>query len=103
MKNKPLRLKLKVVWFENFLGFAVDQLSIEQKYALTPYYFWPKTKAWEQLKAELDSKLWLADNDKIKILKTTSEVMNYWLSNRDKETFRDLSEKFGYVEFINSK
>ena len=57
-------LKLKVTWFKNFLGLAIDQVSLNQKYFLTSYYFWPKTDAWEQLKSELDAKPWLTTREK---------------------------------------
>jgi len=100
MNNKPFRLKLKIAWFKNFLGLAVDQVIEDQKYALTPYYLWPKTEAWEQLKLELDSKLWLARDEKIEILKTTSDVMSYWLSHRDKRKVTNLREKFKDVEVL---
>ena len=59
MSIKPLQLRLKVAWFKNFLGLDVDQIDTNQQYFLTPYYFWPRTEAWEQLKLELDSKVWL--------------------------------------------
>ena len=68
METKPFQLKLKIAWFKNFLGLAIDQVDFNQGYSLTPYYFWPKTEAWEQLKLELDSKLWLAKDEKVEIL-----------------------------------
>ena len=91
-------LKLKVTWFKNFLGLAIDQVSLNQKYFLTSYYFWPKTDAWEQLKSELDAKPWLTTREKNKILKNASEVMNYWLSYRDNAAFENFKEKFPEVE-----
>ena len=83
MNSKKIQLKLKIAWFKNFLGLSIDQVNSTQQYPLTPYYFWPKTEAWEQLKLELDSKLWLSPEEKIRILKITGNVMNYWLSNRN--------------------
>ena len=53
------RLKLKAVWGKNFLGLAIDQVNDIYNLPITTYYFWPRTEAWEQLKLELDSKLWL--------------------------------------------
>ena len=101
MKNKQFQLKLKVAWFNNFLGLAVDQVNSDNQYSLTPYYFWPRTEAWEQLKLELDSKLWLTKEEKIKVLKTTGEVMSYWLSNRNTKTVSSLREDFVGVEIVN--
>ena len=73
-------------WLENFLGLAIDNVILNQSYSLTPYYFWPKTEALEQLKLELDSKLWLCQEDKVKILKLAGDVISYWFSNRDLKT-----------------
>ena len=101
MNKRPLQLKLKVAWFRNFLGLAIDQVGPDQQYSLTPYYFWPKTEAWEQLKLELDSKLWLTEYEKIKILKTTGDVMNYWLSYRNKKAVPNLKKEFPDIEILN--
>ena len=101
MDKKQFRLKLKIAWFKNFLGLAIDQVSSNQQYSLTPYYFWPRTEAWEQLKLELDSKLWLTQEEKMEVLKTTGDVMSYWLSNRNTKTASNLREDFIGVEIVN--
>ena len=67
---------------------------------MTPYYFWPRTEAWEQLKLELDSKLWLTEEEKIKLLKTAGDVMNYWLSYRNTKTAENLKESFQDIELL---
>ena len=67
---------------------------------ITNYYFWLKTEAWEQLKLELDSKLWLGTDEKIEILKTTGEVMNYWLSQRNTKFTKNLKESFPEIEVL---
>ena len=85
MDKKPSQLKLKIVWFKNFLGLAIDQVELNKKYPLTPYYFWPRTEAWEQLKLELESKMWLSQEEKISLLKTAENIMNYWLLYRTKK------------------
>ena len=68
MERTSFQLKLKIIWFKDFLGLAIDQVDFNQRYSLTPYYFWPKTEAWEQLKLELDSKGWLPEKEKVLIL-----------------------------------
>ena len=103
MTKKPYQLKLKIAWFKNFLGLAIDQVNLDQRYSLTPYYFWPKTEAWEQLKLELDSKNWLTQKEKLDILKIASNVMEYWLSYRNKKTAQDLIEDFEGVEIVTIK
>jgi len=100
MEDKPIKLKLKAAWFKNILGLAVDQVTINQTYSLTPYYFWPRTEALEQLKLELDSKTWLTQEEIIKILETAGEVMNYWLSYRNTTTINRLKKDFQEVDVI---
>ena len=100
MGTKSSHLQLKIVWFKSFLGLAIEQVSLNQQYALTPYYFWPKTEAWEQLKLELDSKLWLTQDEKIRILNITGKVMEYWLMYRDKKTVTELNEDFSKFKIL---
>ena len=77
-----MQLKLKVLWLKNFLGFAIDRTVTKKSYPLTSYYFWPKTEAWDQLKLELDSKFWVSEEEKIKILNLITDIINYWRQNR---------------------
>jgi|TARA_B110000971_G_C20017424_1_gene504640 30S ribosomal protein 3 len=100
IKNQT-HLKLKVAWFKNFLGLAIDQVSLDkQQYSLTSYYFWPKTEAWKQLELELDSKLWLNQEEKVKILKTAGDITNYWVSYRNTKSVNQLKEDFKRVEVV---
>jgi len=100
MAKKTFQLQLKIAWFKDFLGLAINQVQTNQKYSLTPYYFWPKTEAWEQLKLELDSRFWLTQDEKIEILKTASNVMDYWLSSRDTKSFDSIKEIFPEIEIL---
>ena len=100
MSDIQFELKLKVFWFKNVLGLAIDQVNLNQKYPLTNYYFWPKTEAWEQLKLELDSKLWLTKKEKEQILQTTGDVMKYWLSYRNTKTVENLKEEFKEIVWL---
>ena len=100
MENRTYQLKLKIVWFKNFLGLAIEQVILNQHYSLTPYYFWPKTEAWEQLKLELDSKRWLNSEEKKRILKTAGDIMNYWLSCRNEKPIANLKEDFPDIEIL---
>ena len=90
------KLKLKVLWVENILGFGVDQLTIKQQSPLTLYYFWPRTEAWEQLKSELDSKLWLSKEEKIKILNLVADIMNHWRKHRNTDSLEKIKNKLRY-------
>ena len=100
MSIEPLRLRLKVAWFKNFLGLAIGQVNSSQHHFLTPYYFWPKTEAWEQLKQELAFKPWLKKEEKIRILNSAAEVMNFWKINRKTARIEDVIGIFKDVRFI---
>jgi len=78
MSISATRLKLKVIYQTATLGFSIDQTFLQTSYPLTRYYFWPKTNAWDQIQMELDSKLWLENGDKIKMLNLVTEIMNAW-------------------------
>ena len=47
-------LKLQVLWLDSSLGLAVNQKTSEESLPLTPYYFWPISEAWEQIRFELN-------------------------------------------------
>ena len=100
MENRKFQLTLKILWFKNFLGLSVDQVSLNYEYSLTPYYFWPKTEAWDQLKLELASKPLLSQAEKLNILRTAAEIMKYWLSYRNTKTIKNLKEEFKNLEFL---
>ena len=59
---------LKVVWLENKLGLAVDQVIGKGTSPLTIYFFWSSDEsqgnAWESLKAELDAKHWIPEEER---------------------------------------
>ena len=75
-------LRLHVLWLKSSLGLAVNQQTIEGSVPLTPYYFWPVTEAWEQLRFELDSKSWILEEDRVKILNQIVDIMNDWQQAR---------------------
>ena len=100
MSRESFQLKIKIAWSKEFLGLSIDQLSSNYQYSLTPYYFWPKTQAWEQLKLELDSKFWLKTDEKIRALKVVGDIMNYWFLYRSTKTFKDLLEDFPEVDIL---
>jgi 30S ribosomal protein 3 len=71
-------LNIQVLLLDNSLGFAINQTTAKTKMALTPYYFWPISDAWQQIKLELDSKPWLKESERFKILNAVTETMNRW-------------------------
>ena len=94
------KLKLKVLWFKNFLGLGINLVATKQQIPLTSYYFWPKTIAWEQLEFELDSKLWLDDKEKIKILNLTTNIINYWSHYRNRDSLENIKNNFLEADFV---
>ena len=95
-----VKLELKILWSSNFLGLAIDQTSTKCRLPITNYYFWPKTEAWEQLKIELTFKPWIKDKEKARILNSAAEVMNFWRTNRNSETFKEVINHFPDVNIV---
>ena len=93
------RFVLKVVWLEKNVALAVDYVISKGISPLTPYYFWPRTDAWQELKDELDQKTWITDNEKIELLNQATEVINFWQENANKVTMFQAQDKFPVVVF----
>jgi 30S ribosomal protein 3 len=96
------RIELKIVCLRNKLGIALDKIILNQIYPLTPYYFWPKTEAWDQLKLELESKTWLTKSERIKVLNLTTEIMNYWRQFKNVDRFETMVENFSIVKIVKA-
>ena len=93
-----MKLKLKVLWLPNLLGFALDWEGMQSSFPATQYYFWPRTEAWDQLKLELDSKFLVTEEEKIKILNFITEIMNFWLENKQATQQKNYSSGVEFVE-----
>ena len=93
-----MKLKLKVLWLPNLLGFALDWEGMQSSFPATQYYFWPRTEAWDQLKLELDSKFLVTEEEKIKILNFITEIMNFWLENKQATQKKIYSSGVEFVE-----
>ena len=61
-------LKLQVLWLDDSLGLAVNQHTQDGILPITPYYFWPVSEAWEQIRFELDSKPWIPEEERLVLL-----------------------------------
>ncbi|XP_068667157.1 small ribosomal subunit protein cS23-like [Aristolochia californica] len=76
--EKP-RLVLKFIWMEKNIGLALDQvIPGHGTVPLSPYYFWPRKDAWEELKSKLESKPWISQKRMIILLNQATDIINLW-------------------------
>ncbi|KAK9700172.1 hypothetical protein RND81_08G221300 [Saponaria officinalis] len=76
--DKP-RLVLKFIWMEKNIGLALDQtVPGHGTIPLSPYYFWPRKDAWEELKLLLESKPWISQKQMIILLNQATDIINLW-------------------------
>ncbi|XP_022997676.1 30S ribosomal protein 3, chloroplastic-like [Cucurbita maxima] len=76
--EKP-RLVLKFIWMEKNIGIGLDQMIPGHgTIPLSPYYFWPRKDAWEELKVLLESKPWISQKQMIILLNQATDIINLW-------------------------
>jgi 30S ribosomal protein 3 len=78
------RFKLKILWLENELGVAIDQMQSEEQIPLTDYFFWPKSDTWDQVRRELETKPWILTKEKAQLLNATAIIMKQWQNSMDR-------------------
>ncbi len=68
------------------------------------YHFWPQQDAWEQLKAQLESKDWISSKDKIALLNRVTEVINFWTppEGGEQNTCDQAKAKFTDCSFVGT-
>jgi 30S ribosomal protein 3 len=74
------KFQLNILWLENKLGIAINQIQLDEQIPLTNYIFWPKSDAWDQIQRELETKPWIPNEAKVNLLNSTAAVLNEWQS-----------------------
>nr|ARO91373.1 probable plastid-specific 30S ribosomal protein [Rhodochaete parvula]ASK39553.1 putative ribosomal protein 3 [Rhodochaete parvula] len=96
------KFTLKILWLENNVAIAIDQIIGDGTSPLTSYFFWPRNDAWEQLKVELESKPWISERDKVDLLNKTTEIITYWQEKGKKQPLTKVQAEFPELIFSGS-
>ena len=97
--NRGINLEVSVLWLDDCLGIAIDQCTLSSRTALTTYYFWPRNDAWEQIKIELDSKIWVKESEKVRILNQVTKILNLWQNSLERKNIEYVTNHFKELKF----
>jgi hypothetical protein len=74
-------LQLNIVYSDEKIGFAVNQILASESIPLTKYYYWPQTDAWRHLRIDLETKPWITFNQRLELLNLAVTIMGLWPNN----------------------
>lgn len=79
---KKQQVMLRFLWMEKNIGIALDHvIPGHGTVPLSPYYFWPRKDAWEEIKSKLESKKWISRKQTILLLNQATDIINLWQQN----------------------
>nr|YP_010865179.1 putative ribosomal protein 3 [Campylaephora boydenii]WGT74179.1 putative ribosomal protein 3 [Campylaephora boydenii] len=96
------KFTFKILWLDNNIAIAIDHIVGKTSSPLTSYFFWPRNDAWEQLKAELDSKPWISEIDRIELLNQATEIINFWQERGKNKSLLQAQEQFPEFTFAGN-
>ncbi|KAG7036736.1 30S ribosomal protein 3, chloroplastic, partial [Cucurbita argyrosperma subsp. argyrosperma] len=101
--EKP-RLVLKFIWMEKNIGIGLDQMIPGHgTIPLSPYYFWPRKDAWEELKVLLESKPWISQKQMIILLNQATDIINLWQQDRKEAELIEIEKQITLAERVVGK
>lgn len=80
--SSGMNFSFLLIWQENSLGVAIDQIRGDESIPITGYYYWPRSDAWSQILIELKTKRWISYQERIFLMGKTAEILNVFVEKQ---------------------